>query len=140
MNIDPEQLTSGQIVHHVIADAAKGICEAVYERLSQASDKFHARWPERLRKRFIQRFWAQYIGDARNALATMLQPIAGTENHADGPKYLATQEDRDKIFDALVIDGQYKRQPKLTVDQLRANAGFEPLSEVLKAKHGRVLH
>ena len=42
--------------------------------------------------------------------------------------------------EALLIDGAYKAPPKLSTDQLRANAGFEPLSEVLKSKHGKVLH
>lgn len=139
MKIDREQLASGQMVHKLIAQTAKEITEAVYEACSH-TDKFHKRWPEKYRKRFIQRFWPEYIGAARDSLTTLLQPIAGTENDPDGPKYATHQILRDEIFEALLIDGAYKSQPKLSVDQLRANAGFEPLSEVLKAKHGKVLH
>lgn len=139
MKIDREQLAAGQMVHTLIAKTAREITEAVYEACSY-TDKFHAIWPERLRKCFIQRFWPEYIGAARDSLTQLLRPIPGTENDPDGPKYSTHQILRDEIFEALIIDGSYKRPAPLSTDQLRANAGFEPLSEVLKAKHGAVLH
>lgn len=138
--IDRDQLASGPMVHVLIANTAKSICEAVFEQLSRHSDQFHRVWPEKRRRRFIQTFWADYIGAARDSLTTMLQPIEGTEQDRDGPKYTTPQIMRDEIFEALLIDGQFKRQVPLTTDQLRANAGFDPLSEVLKSKHGKVLH
>jgi hypothetical protein len=139
VKIEREQLGSGAMVHRLIAQTAKEICEAVFEACSY-TDKFHEMWPEKYRKRFIQRFWAEYIGAARDSLTTLLQPIPGTETSPDGPKYATPQIMRDEIFEALLIDGAYKRPAPLSVDQLRANAGFDPLSDVLKAKHGKVLH
>ena len=138
MRIDREQIGHGQMIHKVIADAAKGITEAVFEACSQ-SDRFHAKWGRR-RRRFIQTYWSQYIGAARECLTTLLQPIPGTENDPDGPKYGASQYDRDKIFEALLIDGQYKRPAPITTDQFRMNAGFDPIAEVMKSKHGAVVH
>jgi hypothetical protein len=139
MKLEREQLATGQMVHKQIAHTAKGICEAVFEAMSH-NDRFHAQWPEKTRKRFIQRYWADYIGHARTALTAMLQPIPGTECDPDGPKYATPQIMRDEIFEALLIDGQYKRPAPLDNHQLRANAGFEPLSDVLKSKHGRLLN
>lgn len=139
MKIAREQLASGQMVHRLIAEAARGITEAVFEACSH-TDKFHAAWPEKYRKRFIQRYWPDYIAQARQSLLALLTPIPGTENDPDGPKYTTHELLRDQIFEALIIDGQYKAPAPLSTDQLRAQAGFEPLSEVLKAKHGAVLH
>lgn len=137
MKIDRDQLATGQMVHGVIAKVAKEICASVWEVCS-SNDRFHRAWPK-LRP-FLQRYWADYIGHARDSLTTLLQPIPGTEADPDGPKYATPQIMRDEIFEALLIDGQYKRPPPLDVHQLRAQAGFDPLSEVVKAKHGQVLH
>ncbi len=139
MKVAPEQLATGAMVHGLIAKTAREITEAVFEAMSH-NDRFHKAWPEKHRKRFVQRYWPDYIGHARNSLVAMLQPIPGTETDPDGPKYATPQLMRDEVFDALVIDGQYKRPAPVSTDQLRAQAGFEPLSEVLKARHGQVLH
>ena len=125
--LEREQLATGQMVHSLIAKTAREITEAVFEACSY-TDKFHKVWPERLRKRFIQRFWPEYIGAARESLTALLRPIPGTETDPDGPKYATHEMLRDQIFEALLIDGSYKAPPPLSTDQLRANAGFEPIA------------
>ena len=139
MKIDRDQLAAGQMVHGLIAKTAKEITEAVFEACSY-SDPFHAAWPEKKCRAFVKRFWPDYIGYARQSLAMMLTPIAGTENDPDGPKFHYPESMRNEVYEALLIDGQYKRPPPKSTEQLRAEAGFEPISEVLKARHGQVLH
>lgn len=135
--IDRDQLVTGQIIHTQIAHTAKGICEAVWEECSY-DDKFHRRWPKV--KPFVQRFWADFIPYARDSLAQLLRPIPGTECDPNGPKYANTEYVREQIYEALLIDGAYKAPPRKTLDQIRAEAGFEPLSEVLKSKYGKIIH
>ena len=139
MNLTREQLATGQMVHGLIAKTAKEITEAVFEAMIH-NDRFHAIWPDKKRRLFVKRYWTDYIGHARSSLAALLVPIPGTENDPDGAKYATPQLMRDQIFDALVIDGQYKRPAPKSLDQLRAEAGFDPLADVLKARHGAVLH
>ena len=133
MKIEREELASGQVVHRLIAETARAICNEVFEVCS-SNDAFHKAWPTKSRKRFVQRYWADYIGHARASLTAMLQPIPGTSEYA-------THETlRNEIFEALLIDGQYKRPAPISTDQLRANAGFDPISEVMKSRAGAVVH
>ncbi len=137
MKIERDQLATGQMVHGLIAKTAKEITEAVWEVCS-SNDAFHRTWPKV--RPFVKRYWADYIGHARDSLLALLTPIPWTESDHDGPKYATPQIMRDEIFEALIIDGQYKRPAPLSTDQLRANAGFAPLSEVKRSRTGQVLH
>lgn len=127
-----------RVVHKLIAATAKELAGAFYEVAAGANTRFYRQYPSQ--RRFIQLQWHEFIGHARDSLVKMLDPISGTENDRDGPKYRYSEHIRDEVFEALVMDGTHKAAPALTVDQMRANAGFEPLSEVRKSRTGRIFH
>lgn len=123
-----------RVIHALVAKTAKEICASVWEVCS-SNDKFHQTYPKV--RPFVQRFWGDFVGHARESLVKMLQPVPGTENDPAGPTYKYTQHVRDEVFEALVVDGVNKTPAPVDIHQLRANAGFAPLSEV---RGGRVLH
>lgn len=119
-------LMPGQkVVHKLVAETAKGIALEVWDTCASV-DKFYKAWPKK--RIFVARNWRHFIGDARKSLATMLSVKPGTEKDPDGPKYHYSQHMRDEIFEALLIEGKMKSAPKMDLNQLRAAAGFEPIS------------
>lgn len=97
-----------KICHQLIAKTAKEITFAAYEILAH-DDAFYRAWPNQ--RRFVARQWKNFIGHARASLMVMLQPIPGTENDPDGPKYLAHETMREAIMEAFVLEGAYKHVP-----------------------------
>jgi hypothetical protein len=78
------------MVHKMIADTAKGCCEAQWETLAQ-QNKFYKANPDKAT--FVRRFWPNYIEIARAILTGML----GNPNYSEEKKAL--------IHDALLRDG-----------------------------------
>lgn len=78
------------MVHHLIADTAKGMAEAHYEVLARDNRFFKA---EPDVKRFVRRHWEKYLHVARQTLIGML----GNPNTPDAQK--------EAIHLALLRDG-----------------------------------
>lgn len=78
------------VVHKMIADTAKGCCQAAWEQLAK-QNRFYKRHPDCAR--FVATHWPRYLPVARLTLTGML----------GNPKY--TQEMKDQIHDALLRDG-----------------------------------
>lgn len=121
-----------KIVHVQIADTAKAIAAAVWEVCS-SNDRFHKAYPHQ--STFVRGKWREFIGDARKSLAAMLVPIPGKFESAYNPitgettlvpAYAHGELMRERVFEALLIDGEHKAAPPLDLAELRKNAGFEP--------------
>lgn len=124
-----ELLSSRQkIVHRLVADTAKAIALEVWEVCAKV-DKFYKVWPSQ--RKFAAKNWRHFICDARKSLTAMLSVIPGTERDPDGPKYHYPQHTRDAIFEALLIEGEMKSAPTMSLNQLRAQTGFEPAARPL---------
>jgi hypothetical protein len=78
------------VVHKMVADTAKGIAEAEWEKLAR-QNRFYKAYPDKAA--FVHKHWPDYIALARNILIGML----------GNPKY--TQSMKDEIFDAVLRDG-----------------------------------
>lgn len=92
-----------KIIHEVIGNAAKGICESFYE--DAARDNTFYRMNPRKRA-YINKNWRHFIDVARHNLLVML-----TATREDGtPRY--PEQMREPIYEALVLDGVYKTQPQ----------------------------
>lgn len=122
-----------RIVHQLIAKAAKSIASEVYE-VCCSNDRFYRAYPNR--NSFVGQNWQEFIGHARESLLVMLRHVPGTEDRVDGdgkplgPEYYYSQHIRDEVFEALTIDGANKTPVPVSLDRLRANAGFDPLDHV----------
>lgn len=81
---------SAGMVHHVIADIAKGCAAEQWETLSK-QNSFHARWPKV--EPFVANTWKEYIHVARQILTGML----------GDPK--KSEEEKRAIYDVLLLDG-----------------------------------
>ncbi len=57
------------VVHHMIADTAKGMAEVIYEDAAHDND-FYKRYPDV--KAFVRKRWQSFIQPAREQLAEML--------------------------------------------------------------------
>lgn len=122
-----------KIVHVQIADTAKAIAAAVWEVCS-SNDAFHKAYPHQ--RVFVAGKWKEFIGDARRSLAAMLRPIPGkfegVQDPTTGeitmvPVFEYPELMRERVFEALMIDGEHKAPPPLDLAKLRADAGFEPI-------------
>lgn len=80
------------VVHHLVADTAKGICEAVYEECA-TDDAFYKMWPNV--NVFVRKRWQSFIQTARETLAEMLHP----DKH-----YMTTESQRQEIHEALLLN------------------------------------
>ncbi len=122
-----------KICHALVAKTAKEITYEAYEILAH-DDKFYAAWPNQ--RRFVARHWKDFIGHARASLLVMLQPIPGSENEPDGPRYLACETMREAIMEAFVLEGAYKHQPMPPIQGMdgRWIGGNPSAAEI--ARHG----
>jgi len=92
-----------KIAHNLVAKTAKEIAFEVYEALA-TSDKFYQAWPNQ--KVFVRKCWSQFLGDARKALARMLQPDPGSDPLH--PTYKYSEHIRNEVFEALCLEGEFK--------------------------------
>lgn len=81
---------SAGMVHHLIADVAKGCAAEQWETLSK-QNAFHRAWPKV--EPFVANQWREYIHVARQILTGML----------GDPK--KTDAEKQVIYDALLLDG-----------------------------------
>lgn len=81
------------VVHHLIAETAKGIAAVVYEDCASADDAFFKLWPNQ--NEFVRRRWKSFIQPARETLADMLHP---------SKHYLTTEHMRREIHEALLLN------------------------------------
>lgn len=82
-------MTTGKIIHHLIAKTAKEICAAAYEQLAR-NNEFYKKWPTQ--KLFVRRTWDVFIPDARMALVEILK--------GDYPEQM-----KGPVYEALLLDG-----------------------------------
>jgi hypothetical protein len=75
--------------HQLIADVAKGIAGKMYDKFA-GDDEFYKLFPKE--SLYIAKEYGRYVPEARAVLAKMLG-LSTTSN-----------EDKEKIFDALMLD------------------------------------
>lgn len=83
-----------KIVHNLIADTARDIAREAYESVAHSND-FYAQWPDR--EAFVKANFSMFVDGARAALLEILK--------GDYPDAM-----KDPIYEALVIDGSYRKQ------------------------------
>ena len=116
-----------KIAHKLVAQTAKEIACEVYEVLASANNRFFKLYPTM--DLFVNRCWSEFIGDARKALARMLQPEPGSDPRY--PTYKYSEHIRNEVFEALCLEGEMKAPPPLDLNKLREAAGFEPVQRPL---------
>ena len=80
--------------HKLIAETAKQICGAAYDHLAH-DNGFHKANPNT--KKFINKYWGMFVGEARSVLASML----------NNPN--TCERDRVVIVEALMLDRELPR-------------------------------
>lgn len=88
--------SSQKICHKVIAEAAKGITGAAYEIMASNND-FYRQHPNQ--KAFIRKYWTQFVGHARAALAVMLTDPTVSDAL------------KEPVYEALCAEGVNKHLP-----------------------------
>ncbi len=79
-----------QLAHKKVAEIAKACAAADYDRLANSSNAFYKRWPhERV---FVGHNWRYYVKIARACMIHLLT------------KENISEEDKEKIFEALMLD------------------------------------
>lgn len=88
----PPPMQAKGMVHKLVADTAKGMCQAVYQECA-LNNAWYAYWPDE--DAFVRQRWTSFIQPARETLASMLNP----EN-----KSLTTEAQRQEIHEALLLN------------------------------------
>ena len=116
-----------KICHKLVAETAKAIAAEVYEVLA-GNNRFFKQYPTM--KKFINSCWGDFIGDARKSLAVMLRAKPNSDPRAP-VEYYYSQHIRDEIEEALIQEGEMKSAPEVDLNQLRIQAGMDPLARPL---------
>lgn len=80
------------VVHHLVAETAKGMAEATYQECA-LNDAWYAANPKV--EVFVRKRWQSFIQPAREMLAEMLHP----DKH-----YMTTESQRQEIHEALLLN------------------------------------
>lgn len=96
-----------KIAHKLVAKTANEIACEVYEVLASANNRFYKAYPTV--ESFTRTNWSSFIGDARKALMSMLQPEPGS--NPEHPTFRFSEHIREEIFEALCLEGEMKSQP-----------------------------
>ena len=81
------------MVHKLVADTAKEMAGAVYERLATTRNDFYAYWPDQ--DAFIRARWQSFAQPAREQLAEMLGL----------PDSMVPPDQKRQIYEALLKNG-----------------------------------
>lgn len=108
-----------KIIHHEIAKVAKAFAGEAYELALQAGviDKRK----EKARNAYIAQHFGDYIFAARQALATILRKDYTFEIAMGQHTAKTVEEMKERIYQALLIDGAFKAPAAMTVESETAN-------------------
>lgn len=104
-----------KVIHNLIADTAKAIAREAYEAIAHDND-FYAAWPTM--ERFVGHNWQMFVGDAR---VSLMQMLAIERMEGPNPVYKYPQEVRDPVYEALLIDGSQRADPKAAKVRTRSH-------------------
>lgn len=119
---DEDDMT--KIIHVVIAETSKSLAYAAYEEMAKV-DRFYRMNPKA--DAYVARNWRHFIPFARQSLAGILAKDFKHEIASGQYSPRSVEVMKEEIFQALLIDGQYKAPAPIDLATLRKNAGFEPI-------------
>jgi len=108
-----------RIIHHEIAKVAQALAEEAYELALQSG--VIDRCSERARKIYVRKHFGDYIPFARQALIAILRKDFKYEIAMGSHTEKTVADMKERIYEALLIDGSFKAPAPLQIGSETAN-------------------